>query len=49
MLAASVVGYLLRGDAGRIVPALVRGVVDGLRVRGGPPPAALTLAPSRSA
>jgi hypothetical protein len=38
MLAASAVGYVLRGQAGDVVPAIGRGVVDALRARGGPPP-----------
>jgi hypothetical protein len=42
MLAASVVGYVLRGQAGDVVPAIGRGVVDALRGRGGPPPALAT-------
>jgi GT2 family glycosyltransferase len=38
MLAASIAGYLIRGEAGAVVPALGRGVADALRARGGPPP-----------
>jgi hypothetical protein len=48
MLAASVVGYVLRRQAGDVVPAIGRGVVDALRGRGGPPPA-LATRPSGSA
>ena len=42
MLVASAVGYVLRGQAGEVVPAIGRGVVDALRARGGPPPALAT-------
>ncbi|MCC6763050.1 MAG: glycosyltransferase family 2 protein [Deltaproteobacteria bacterium] len=45
MLAASAAGYALRGDAARVVPALGRGVADGLRARGGPPPVLAAPAP----
>lgn len=38
MLAASVLGYVVRGQASAVVPALGRGVVDAFRARGGPPP-----------
>ena len=48
MLAASAVGYVLRGQAGDVVPSIGRGVVDALRGRGGPPPA-LATRPSGSA
>jgi GT2 family glycosyltransferase len=39
MLAASAAGYVVRGQAGEVVPAIGRGVADALRARGGPPPA----------
>lgn len=39
MLLASIVGYVARGQAGPVVPAIARGVVDGCRGRSGPPPA----------
>jgi GT2 family glycosyltransferase len=39
MLAASAAGYAVRGRAGGVVPAIARGVADGLRARSGPPPA----------
>jgi GT2 family glycosyltransferase len=42
MLVASAVGYVLRGQAGAVVPALGRGVVDAFRARSGPPPALAT-------
>ena len=48
MLAASAVGYVLRGQAGNVVPAIGRGVLDALRGRSGPPPA-LATRPSASA
>ncbi|MCC6847875.1 MAG: glycosyltransferase family 2 protein [Deltaproteobacteria bacterium] len=45
LLAASAVAYALRGEAVRVVPALARGVADGLRARGGPPPLLAAPAP----
>jgi GT2 family glycosyltransferase len=39
MLAASALGYLLRGRGRVVLPAIGRGVADALRVRSGPPPA----------
>jgi GT2 family glycosyltransferase len=39
LLAASAAGYAVRGDAGAVLPALGRGVADGLRGRTGRPPA----------
>lgn len=38
MLAASAVVYAARGDGARVVPAIGRGLADGLRARTGPPP-----------
>ncbi len=38
LLAASALVYVLRGQAGRVLPAIGRGVADGLRARSGPPP-----------
>lgn len=38
MLAASAAVYAVRGDAARVVPAIGRGLADGLRARSGPPP-----------
>jgi hypothetical protein len=40
MLAASAVGYGIRGGRG-VVAALLRGLADAARARSGPPPAAL--------
>lgn len=39
MLAASVLVYVVRGEAGAVVPAIARGFADGLRARSGAPPA----------
>ncbi len=39
MLAASALLYVFRGEAGAVVPALARGLADGLRARSGAPPA----------
>ncbi len=39
MLAASALGYVARGEGVGVVPAIARGVADGMRARSGPPPA----------
>jgi len=49
MLAASVLGYALRGQAAAVVPAIGRGVADAFRARTGPPPALPATAASRVA